>query len=263
MDLEITLSKVLPLLIYPLNLSLWLLIFTVLSFWRGRRTLAGLSACISLTVLWVCSTPLFAELLTSKLERQHLPIAVEQSPVGDAIVVLGGGLGLATPPRLAPDLDSSSDRVWHAAQLYRAGKAPIVIASGGNVFPQKVGEPESVYTSEILQQWGVQKSAILLESASRNTYENALETKKLIETHGLNKVLLVTSALHMPRALATFRSAGIDAIASPTDFRVTQYERPLILKWLPTTGSLSATTSALKEFLGIAVYRWRGWVKSV
>lgn len=262
MDLEITLSKVLPLLIYPLNLSLWLLILTVLFLWRGRSALAGLSACISLTLLWVCATPFVAELLTSKLERQHLPVAVEQSPAADAIVVLGGGLGLATPPRLAPDLDSSSDRVWHAAQLYRAGKAPIVIASGGNVFPQTVGEAESVYTSEILQQWGVRKNAILLESASRNTHENALETKKLLEIHGLNKVLLVTSALHMPRALATFRSAGIEVIASPTDFQVTQYERPVILSWLPTAGSLSATTSTLKEFLGIAVYRWRGWVSS-
>lgn len=260
MDLEITLSNLLPLLTYPLNLALWLIIVAALCAWLGRRVLAGLCVGISFAVLWLCATPVFAGHLMSQLERRYAPVPVIESPQSDAIVVLGGGIGLANPPRLEPHLNASSDRILHAARLYRAGKAPVVITSGGNTFPQRVGEPESIYAAAILEEFGVDKNAILLEIDSRNTYENALATKRLLQQHKLSEVLLVTSARHMPRALATFRSAGINAIPSPTDYRIARYDRPGIFKWLPTAGALGTTTVALKEYLGMAVYRWRGWI---
>lgn len=262
MDLQILLSKILPLLIYPLNVSLWLIIVGALCLWRGRTLLSSLAICAAIALLWTSATPVFAEFLAARLERQYLPMAVEESPQADAIVVLSGGLGLVIPPRREVDLRASADRILHTARLYRAGKAPWVIATGGNVFPQHSAQPESVYATAILQEWGVDKNAILTELNSRNTYENAVETAKLLQKRQLGTVLLVTSAMHMPRALATFRSAGIDAIASPTDYRVAQYQQPLILKWLPSAGALCGTTNSLKEYLGTAVYRWRGWIRS-
>jgi uncharacterized SAM-binding protein YcdF (DUF218 family) len=72
--------------------------------------------------------------------------------------------------------------------------------------------------------------------------------------------LLVTSALHMPRALATFRALGVDTIPAPTDFEaVPQPFHPL--RWLPDAETLAASTQAIKEYLGLWVYRWRGWAE--
>ena len=88
--------------------------------------------------------------------------------------------------------------------------------------------------------------------------ENALYTAEILEAQGMGPVLLVTSALHMPRALATFRAAGVDAIPAATDFEVMPRPR-VLLDWLPDAEALAASTRALKEYLGLWVYRYRGW----
>ena len=108
---------------------------------------------------------------------------------------------------------------------------------------------------------GVPPEAILLEGRSRNTRENALYTAEILSAEGIDRVLLVTSALHMPRALATFRAAGIDAEPAPTDFEVMP-EPAHLMRWLPDAEALSDSTRALKEYVGWWVYRWRGWAES-
>ena len=261
MDIGIFLSKLLPQLVYPLTVSLSLLVLAFLLLIVGRRQFVGICLALSMAILWIASTPPFAQALTVRLERQHMPIAVSESPSADAIVVLGGSVGLATPPRIVADLKESSDRVLHSARLYNAGKAPVVIVSGGNVFPQREAQPESFYIAELLVEWGVDDDGIVVEGASRNTYENAKETKRILLERDINTVLLVTSAMHMRRALSTFRSAGIDAIPSPTDFLVARHDRPAVLEWLPSADALKTTTVALKEYLGHFVYRWRGWIR--
>jgi uncharacterized SAM-binding protein YcdF (DUF218 family) len=79
---------------------------------------------------------------------------------------------------------------------------------------------------------GVPPDAVQVEDHSRSTYENARQTAQLLEQQKLQQVLLVTSALHLPRALATFRAAGIDALPAPTDFEVMP-QPPHLLRWLP------------------------------
>ncbi len=261
MDLGITMSKLLPLLVYPFNVSLWLLMSATALLWFGRRRWAATLLGVNVALLLVCASPPLANALYARLERQYPPVAVADSPRADAIVVLGGGIGLPLPPRLEPDLNGSADRVWHAARLYRAGKAPLVIVSGGNVFPQSNAQAESVYTADLLEAWGVERKDIVLEGQSRNTYENALHTRTILEDRELRRILLVTSAFHMPRALATFEHAGIEAIASPTDFRVVGYEQPAVLGWIPSLGALGGTTQVLQEHLGQTVYRLRGWMR--
>ena len=99
----------------------------------------------------------------------------------------------------------------------------------------------------------------MLETASRNTYENAVNSKRLLGAHGLHKVLLVTSALHMPRALALFRALGIEAAPAPTDFEVVESGMGFIAV---VTGcrALEGSTRALKEYFGLGVYWVRGWL---
>jgi len=259
MDMMITLSKVLPLLVYPLNLALLLLLIGTILLWRGRGRIGGAFVTFALIVLLAASMPPVAAALGKSLERQYLPLSVQNAPSTDAILVLGGGIDIKLPPRTDAELGEPADRVLYAARLYRAGKAPVVVVTGGNVFAHDI-ESESEFAKRLLEEWGVKPDAIVVEGSSRNTYQNAVETAKIARRIGFERALLVTSAIHMPRAMATFRAAGINVVAAPTDFQVVQSRRPVILDWLPSAQALALTTRATKEYLGIMVYRWRGWL---
>ncbi len=254
------LSKLLPQLIYPLSLFIWMAKLAGLALWFERKRIAVAMLSTAIALLWIVSTLAFSNYFRAGLERTYLPTAVSESPTADAIVVLGGAVSGPAYPRIDVDLDDGADRVLHAARLYRASKAPIVIATGGNI-PWLGGPgPEAPALSALLQEWGVPEGAILLEPDSVNTRENAINTKRILDERELEKVLLVTSALHMPRALAAFRAAGVKAVPSPTDYEVVDRQGVTILDFLPDAGALEGTTRAIKEYLGYAVYWMRGWI---
>lgn len=255
-------SKILPLLIYPFNVALWLMIIALVLLWLQWVRAAGACLAVAIAIFLVTGNPTLATALYAHHERTHLPLPVADYPRVDAIIALGGSLGPPLPPRLSPELYSSADRLLHAARLYHAGRAPRVILAGGNVFPQPGIEEESFYAAKLLEEWGVPASAILIEDQSRNTYQNAVNTKKLVDKNGIGKVLLVTSAIHMPRALAVFRSNGIDALPAPTDYAIVGQNEPELLSWLPSIGSVQAVTGVIHENLGLLVYRYKGWIKS-
>jgi uncharacterized SAM-binding protein YcdF (DUF218 family) len=216
-------------------------------------------AAAGVLVLWIASTPLFADWLRGTLEHRFPPTEVSDVPNGDAIVTLGGSVGAPRPPRVYPDLNGAADRVWHAARLYQAGKAPFIIASGGTL-PWMDGRFREASAMEtLLTSWDVPTDSILKESSSANTYENATNTAEIVETHEFDRVLLVTSALHMRRALATFRSAGVNAVPVATDFQVVESDMTL-LRLLPSAGALGGSTAAIREYVGYLVYDWRGWI---
>jgi uncharacterized SAM-binding protein YcdF (DUF218 family) len=258
--MDLFLSKVLAQLVYPLGVSLGLCALSAILFRVQRTRPAMASLLASLAILWVSATPLVSEVLQASLERTFLPIPVAESPTADAIVVLGGSIGGVDYPRVEPEITDSSDRLLHAARLYRAGKAPIIIAAGGNLPWSGSSRPESTFVAQMLTEWGVPAGAIVEESASANTHQNASNVKRLLQERHVRHVLLVTSAMHMPRAIATFRTAGIDAVPSPTDYGVVDAGRLTILSFLPDAGALYGTTRALKEYLGLAVYWCRGWI---
>jgi uncharacterized SAM-binding protein YcdF (DUF218 family) len=257
---DIFLWKLLPQLIYPLSFCLWLAILPgLLVFWRKKLAVALLF--VSVGILWISSMPAFSSYVVASLERAFLPVPVAESPSADAILVLGGCVGAADYPRLEVDIVDASDRVLHATRLYRAGKATVIIVTGGTIKWLGSKTPEADSISRLLQEWGVPANAIVIEQESVNTYQNALNTKRLLERRGLKSILLVTSAMHMPRALATFRSAGINAIPSPTDYVAVQREELTIIDFLPDAGALANTTQAIKEYMGLVVYRCQGWIK--
>jgi uncharacterized SAM-binding protein YcdF (DUF218 family) len=257
--MELFLSKLLPLFVYPLGLAIALSAGAGLLLRRGRRAAFWLLVS-ALLMLWTASTPRFADYLVSSLEWQYLPVAVENLSSADALVVLGGGIGSAEPPRLEIEMGGTVDRIRYAGRLFRAGKAPFVVATGGSIPWLGAEEPESSAMEVLLREWGVPPDAIVTEAQSVNTRENALYTRPLLVDRRVSKVLLVTSALHMPRALATFRSAGIDAEPAPTDFEVVCREGTTVLDFLPDAEALAGTTKAIKEYIGLAYYRWRGWI---
>ena len=94
---------------------------------------------------------------------------------------------------------------------------------------------------------------MLTEEVSRNTRENAQFTKRVLDERGFKKVLVVTSALHMPRAMKIFQSICPKVVPAPTDFEV-EAERPLtLLDWLPDAGALEGSSRAFKEIVGSLV----------
>jgi uncharacterized SAM-binding protein YcdF (DUF218 family) len=104
----------------------------------------------------------------------------------------------------------------------------------------------------------VDEKAVLLETRSRTTRENAVETARLARDKGFQRVLLVTSALHMRRAAGAFRAVGLEVVPAPTDFSVLGTGR--LPNLLPDAGSLEATTATLHEWIGLSYYAARGWL---
>ena len=262
----IFLSKLLPLLIYPVGLATLLLVLTLWWIWRKRRGRALASTAIALGILLISSNTWVAGSLVQSLEWRNLP--PEPVPLAEAIVVLGGSTRAAIEPRPWVDVNEAGDRVLHGAQLYKAGKAPKVILSGGRINWKKGGASEAEDMAQIAMAMGVPESDIWLDSTSLNTYQNAVNVKEILEQAGLNQILLVTSAIHMPRSLAIFQKQGINAIAAPTDFLVVQgffsqkrgTPQAFVLNSLPDAKNLEDTSRAIKEYIGFAIYRLRGWL---
>jgi len=253
------LTKLLPQFIYPLSISLWLSILSFLLILRRKKTAAGLLLA-SIAILWISSTPVCSSYLIASLEKKSPPVPIAESPKADRIVVLGGAVSTVNYPKIKVGITDSSNRILHAARLFRAGKAPKIITSGGSIPWMGSSVPEACAVTDLLCEWGVPADAVIQEPESLNTYQNAVNTKRLFDKQGLKSILLVTSAFHMPRALATFRAAGIHAIPSPTGFHINNEKKITLLDILPDAGALNGTTLAMKEYLGCVVYRIRGWL---
>lgn len=243
----------------PLNLAIEAVLLALLLRRLGRRRLAAFVFWVGFGVLLLASIPVVSHGLVRGLEGQYPPSSIEATPTADAIVVLGGALAPIEPPRRSAELTDGSDRVLHAARLFRAKKAPLVIASGGAGPDGAQASPESQDLADLLVEWGVPREAIVKEGSSGDTHENAVETQRILAARGLKRVLLVTSALHMPRALAVFQRAGVEAIPCPTDFLAVDPPRRTVQDYLPDSEALLHSTAAVHEWIGRLWYRVRGW----
>lgn len=253
-------TKILTQLAYPLGIAIALLVVAVVLLRRQRVRAARRLVVVAILLLWIPSTPAISHHLNTWLESLYAPVQVEDSPSAGAIVLMGGMIAPPYPPLEWMDLNDSVDRILHAGRLWRAGKAPILIASGGGGPYTGPVKPADAM-ADLLVEWGVARDAIVLERRSRNTYENALYSKELLDERGIHDVLVVTSAAHMLRSLAVFRSLGLNAIPAATDFSggvAVDYANAVL--WMPDAGALRATAAGIKEYLGIAVYWLRGWI---
>ncbi|MGI8989271.1 MAG: YdcF family protein [Bryobacteraceae bacterium] len=253
-----TASKIVPQFLYPLGLAiLALAVACVLSTRARARRILTVAA---LLLLFAFSNWTVSHLLVDSLEDQTPQRDLASMPVLDAIVAIGSFLHAPTRRHKSAELLESSDRLLHAVHLYRAGKAPLILLSSGTVeifgHPQ-VSEVEAA--RNLLAEWGVPPGAVLLEDRSRNTEENAVECRRILEAKGIRRIILVTSAMHMPRAQAVFRKAGFNVAPAPTDY-ISGWGTPdLLQRWLPDAEELFFSSLALKEWLGMGIYRLRGW----
>jgi uncharacterized SAM-binding protein YcdF (DUF218 family) len=263
--MTVFLSKFLPLFLYPLGLSC----VTLLIALSIRRESKGIKIfiLISIALLWLSSNQWVSTSLRRSLEWQYIP--PEILPSADVIVVLGGGSESAISPRQIVEINGAGDRMLYAAWLYHRGVASKLLLTGSYLpWDTQKTNSQAYEMGVVLQLLGVPEEDLWLETESLNTYENALKCADLLNREGIDRIVLVTSAVHMPRAVLSFEKQGLSVIPAPTDYTVAQdtwdrlWEPNLqvqLLNLLPNASDLSITTATLKEYLGILVYKLRGW----
>jgi len=261
------LSKLLPLLVYPLGAGLLLLGVGLLG--RRRRWGPRCSA-VGLGLLWLASMPWLSRQLVRGLEEQAVQLTPSTLPAADAVLVLGGGLLPPLAPRRGVEVADAGDRLLTGVDLIQEGKAPWLVVSGGRVSfnADDPTPPEATYAASLAQKLGVPADRIVRSEGPRNTAEEAIAMGKIARERGWHSLLLVTSATHLPRATATFRRlSGLEIVPVACDFQLAarnQSGQPtaesLLLDLLPQAGALASTSSSLKELLGLLVYRLKGWL---
>jgi uncharacterized SAM-binding protein YcdF (DUF218 family) len=259
------LSKLIPIFLYPLGAASLLLLIALILWWVNSKW-TPIPIAATLIILFLTSNAWTSHWLVQSLEWQNIPKT--ELPTADAIVVLGGGTRSKAYPRPDVDFTDAGDRVWYGGTLYHAGKAPKIIVSGGRVAWRGKGDPEAKDLTKLLTTMGVPSADIIPEGDSYNTHDNAVNVKKILQEQNFKTILLVTSAMHMPRSIAIFKHLGMNAIAAPTDYRISQLEidepngqtKSAILSFLPDEERFVHTTQAIKEYIGLLVYKLRGWL---
>lgn len=257
MNLFFFFSKILTVFLFPLPLCIVLGIFLVLFKIKGAKN--KFFAFLPIGLIWLAASFPVCDSLVSSLEKDFPPVPIENVEQADAIVVLGGMINTVSKFSNRVELTGSADRLTDSILLWKAGKAKYILFTGGSgiLFEQEL--KEASFAEKFLLDFGIPQSQILLESESRNTFENGLYTKKILEEKKLKRIILVTSAFHMKRSVAIFKKLGIDVIPFPTDYRTLRTG----FNWetfVPSTGALDTTTFSLKEWIGILAYEWKGYM---
>ena len=285
-----TINKIVGYLISPAGFGMALVVAAVLARMLGKRRLAGGAVLLALANFWIWSTPWMTQWMGVALEAEFLVDgrvpSVESLPEADLIELHGGGMGVATNFSPYAEMWNGADRVWHAARLWRAGKAPkILVTSDG----------ADLSTGPLLEDLGVPKEAIIYDFEPRNTEEEAKCVERIVEGGGLNteaqrhracqpvdlklgtespdpsvspclcvknrsRVLVVTSAWHMKRTMLMYQkyAQNVKAIPAPCDFENTMAteKAPGWSRFLPDPAAFMANSVAFHEWLGYWGYKW-------
>ena len=243
------LSKLLPLALLPLGVGLILLLVGLIGRWRWPVISA-------LLLLWFFSLGLVSQGLWRWLEVPWQRRAAKAASTADAIVVLSGGRHPAPGAARVSEWEDP-DRFLTGLDLYRAGKAPLLLFTGGSR-PFSPGQPPEGqrYLKEAAQ-FGIPSQAMASTPQVINTAEEAAAIRQLLPEH--SRILLVTSAFHMRRAQRLFERQGLHVLPFPVDFQARGRWAGQLWRdptaWLPTARSLDDSSRALREFMGRLVYR--------
>jgi len=226
--------------------------FLLLRRWRVFQFLVITLSLLSLLLL---SLPSVSYFLASQLERYPALVWQEINPEDyQAIVVLGSGRhrqaleydGLDVPRTLG------LERLRYAAYLQRKTGLPIMV-TGGAWMDDSV--PEAAFMARVLEN-DFNSTVKWQEKRSRTTWENALYSKRLAEQNGVERVLLVTHAWHMLRAVYSFEKAGLNVTPAPTMFKSSHFSGTRFSDFVPNMNSLQSSTYMLHEMLGVLWYRF-------
>ncbi len=250
-------SKLLSLITDPV---VWVIGFLSLALWhlprkpkQAKRILA-----FALFVLLLSGCQPLPDFLIRHLENQYKEIPLKAN-LSDyyGIVVLGGGMesGLISNAHSLPQLNGSAERMTATINLIQRHPNLKIVFTGGESNLLKTGVLETDSSKVFFDSFQVSANRVQYESESRNTYENAIYTKRMVGADSTKKWILITSAWHMPRSMGTFQKQGWNVTAFPVDYYTGEHT-----PWTNYSigGGISRWQLALHELVGIAAYRVTG-----
>ncbi|MDB4226835.1 YdcF family protein [Candidatus Pelagibacter sp.] len=244
----IYLHKVIALIASPLFLIIFL-IFLGIIFKSKKISLLGF------IVLIFCSLPIISSKLISYLEKDYILQNISNIDKADAIVVLSGMLKtIKFNSKLEYEFNEKVDRILSGIDLFKNDKAPLLILTRGK-FPWLVGVPEGEYLKNFAMKFGIPEESIFLTDSVQNTHQEAKSVKKLLNSNEA-KIILVTSAFHMPRAKKVFESYNIKVIPFAVDF-INTHSKLTIIDFIPSASSFLVTSVFVREMIGRLYYSLR------
>jgi uncharacterized SAM-binding protein YcdF (DUF218 family) len=249
------LSKTLDVLLSPLTWAMLLLLSGLRprgATWSPWRSLGAVA------ILFVFSVEPVSNALTSKLEAAA-PRTFRKDVTYDVVILLGGVVEhRATRAHGGPSYNDNVERLLTTFDLLRTGHAQHALISGGRSGPDDP-ESEARVLGDQLAAWGIDRSRVDLEEQARNTRENATLSEHIARERHYSRVLVVTSAFHMPRAAQCFAEVGLSVDTLPVDYR--SFDPDRATSWLPRADDLARSTAALRELAGQQIYRLVGYGK--
>lgn len=250
---SILLRRLLESAALPPALILVLLLLALL-VWRRRGAALGLTL-LAAGLLYLSATPWLAHRLVEPLQSRHPAIAADApAPQAGAIVILSASHSDSAPEFGGPRPGSHTlERLRYGAHLHQRWGLPVLVA-GGRTLDQNHSAAE-VMSATLEQDYGI--TPVWLEPDSRTTFENARFSAELLRNSGIERIVLVTHASHMPRALWVFEQQGMEVVAAPTGLSDRPPLRQGWPEWIPSADAMSLTARALHEHLGWLWYRLR------
>ena len=241
----IYLHKILPLIASPLFLIIFLIILGMI-FKSKKITLFGI------IILIFCSLPIISNKLINYLEKDYTLQDALVINNADAIVVLSGMIKtIKVNDKLKYEFGDGVDRILSGIDLFKSNKASLLILTKGQL-PWSLGMPEGEYLKEFAIKLGVPEESILLTDNVQNTDQEAKSVKKLLNSNDA-KVILVTSAFHMPRAKKVFEASYIKVIPFAVDF-ISSHQKLTFMSFMPSPYALTDTSFFLREMIGRLYY---------
>ena len=224
-------------------------------WWLSRRfRLAGKALIMtSIVLLLGLSTGAGSRLLVAPLENRSLPVPNPKMVDAQAIVILGGGRSFAAPEDGERDQPGAQTlaRLRHGARLQRLTGLPILVSGGA---PDRGGESEAAVMARTLRE-DFKIPVRWIEDTSENTAQNAAHAATILREAGIDRVLLVTDAIHMPRAIQIFSGTGLSLVRAPTDF--VSRKTLSVEDFIPDPRFLRHSHYALHEWIGMVWHRLR------
>lgn len=256
------LSKLFWMAVQPLSLVFLLgLSSLLLMLLRWRRTALG-ALCAAMLVLFLTLYTTTGSYLLQGLEARFPRPASDPANVA-CMIVLGGAFETeVTTTRGGIELNQAADRFVEALRLALLYPNARILVSGGDGSLSGAYEGDAAASVRFFQAFGLSPDRLVMETTSRNTDENAQNSRQILADHGLSNCLLITSAFHMPRSVGLFRKAGLAVTPWPTDFRTTG-KIALGFDFTQPTLNAQQMATATREWIGLVAYRFLGRIDTV
>lgn len=248
--------------IQPLSLVFLLGLLALLLIGFRRLRLAATSLALALVILFLTLYTTLGSVLLQTLEARFPRPDRDPSDVA-CMIVLGGAFETeVTTARGGMDLNQAADRFVEALRLAIRYPEAQILVSGGDGSLSGTYEGDAAASVRFFEAFGISRDRLIAEATSRNTDENAQNSRELLSSRNLGPCLLITSAFHMPRSVGLFRQAGIEVTPWPVDYR-TAGNLSFAVDLTQPTLNAQQTSTAVREWVGLVAYRALDRIDSV